>query len=190
MLTAVFIDGGYLDKGLDRIGFARVDYLRLSAAMAGEERLLQTFYYHCQPYKFPNPDEKQLGTYTRRMAFFEGIQKLPKVTCRFGYLACRGNDENGKPILVQKKVDVMLAVDMVSLAARKAVSSIKLLSGDRDLTPSIQEVRGFGVRADLFSFDGITYAQELAGECDAHTIIDRDFIVGVQPERRAKCSGK
>ena len=38
MLTAIFIDGGYLDSNAN----ANIDYVRISNTLAGEDRILQT----------------------------------------------------------------------------------------------------------------------------------------------------
>ena len=110
------------------------------------------------------------------MQFYDNLKRHPKLTCKFGYLVYRGRDTDGKPILVQKKVDVMLAVDMITMAARRILHSIKLLSGDSDLSPAIQETRQFGIRVDLFTFEALTYAGELASECDTHTILTPEMM--------------
>lgn len=47
-------------------------------------------------------------------------------------------------VKVEKAVDVMLAVDMVSLARRNEYDVAFLLSADGDLTPAVQEVRRLG----------------------------------------------
>ena len=174
MLTAVFIDGGYLDRGIR--GEHRLDYNRLSALLAGSERLLQTYYFNCLPFDFKSPTPDQEKFYKMRTQFYDNLKRRPKMTCKFGYLVYRGKDTEGRPILVQKKVDVMLAVDMITMAARRILHSIKLLSGDSDLSPAIQETRQFGVRVDLFTFEALTYAGDLAGECDSHTILTPELI--------------
>ena len=174
MLTAVFIDGGYLDRGSR--GEHRLDYNRLANMLAGEERLLQTYYYNCLPFDFKTPAPDQEKFYKMRMQFYDNLKRHPKLTCKFGYLVYRGRDTDGKPILVQKKVDVMLAVDMITMAARRILHSIKLLSGDSDLSPAIQETRQFGIRVDLFTFEALTYAGELASECDTHTILTPEMM--------------
>ena len=47
-------------------------------------------------------------------------------------------------IKVEKAVDVMIAVDMVSMALRNEFDAAYLLSADGDLTPAVHEVRGLG----------------------------------------------
>lgn len=47
-------------------------------------------------------------------------------------------------IFVEKAVDVMLAVDLVMLAARDAYDAAYLLTRDGDFTPAVEAVRGLG----------------------------------------------
>ncbi len=49
-------------------------------------------------------------------------------------------------VLVEKAVDVMLAVDMVVMAERDALDAAYLLSADGDFTPAAEAVRGLGKR--------------------------------------------
>ena len=50
-------------------------------------------------------------------------------------------------VFVEKAVDVMIAVDMVLLAAQNAYDAAYLLSADGDLTPAVEAVRAFGKKA-------------------------------------------
>ena len=47
-------------------------------------------------------------------------------------------------VKVEKAVDVMVAVDMVSMALRGEYESAYVLSADGDLTPAVEEVRRMG----------------------------------------------
>jgi uncharacterized LabA/DUF88 family protein len=159
MLTAIFIDGGYLDKCSQK----GIDYSKLSATLADGERLLQTYYYNGYPYdasKDSNPDPNHLVTYEKRAKFFRGLEGLPKFTCRYGHTVFR----NGT--FMQKGVDSLISVDMLTLAARQTIDSIKLLSGDKDLIHAVRAVREFGIIVDLFTFSKGTFANDLKGECD------------------------
>lgn len=170
MLTAIFIDGGYLDKCADQ----GLDYVVLSKTLAGSERLLQTYYYNGYPYdpsRLKEPTPKHLEVYDRKTKFFRGLENLSKFTCRYGYTVYR------EGVFMQKGVDSLLVVDMLTLAARKTVDSIKLLAGDRDLISGVKAARDFGVIVDLFTFDRKTYAHPLKGECDSHTELNKDGTI-------------
>lgn len=70
----------------------------------------------------------------------------------------------------EKGVDVLLAVDMVTLAAQGA-SEIVLVSGDEDLVPAVQEARRLGARVVAASFQG-TLARRLAEAVDDVVLLD------------------
>ena len=167
MLTAIFIDGGYLDSNAN----SNIDYARISKTLAGDDRILQTYYYNGYPYdcgKQPKPDPKHLAFFEKKIKFFRALEELPKFTCRFGYTVFR----NG--MFMQKGVDSLLVVDTLNLAARKTIDSIKLLAGDRDLIAGVKAAREFGVIVDLFTFKKGTYANTLKGECDNWRMLDVD----------------
>lgn len=146
-MTAVFIDGAYLEKVLryDHAR-ARIDFGRLAAAMVGEgDELLRAYYYHCLPYRRSQPTEEEDERYGKRHRFFTALGHIPRFEVRLGRLAFRGVDENGSPIFQQKRVDIMLGVDMVLLALKQRVSKAALLSGDSDFTPAVEAVKAEGV---------------------------------------------
>jgi len=167
MLTAIFIDGGYLDNNAK----PNISYIKLSDTLAGNDRILQTYYYNGYPYdcsKQLQPDSKHLMFYEKKIKFFRALEELPKFTCRFGYTVFR------KGVFMQKGVDSLLVVDMLNLSARKTIDSIKLLAGDRDLIAGVKSARDFGVIVDLFTFKKGTYANALKGECDSWHMLDVD----------------
>lgn len=51
-VSAVFIDGGYIDKVLqfEHAG-VRIDYSKLVRQMVQPDELLRAYYYHCLPYQ-------------------------------------------------------------------------------------------------------------------------------------------
>lgn len=160
MLTAIFIDGGYVDKCAN----SDVDYAKLIETLAGDSRILQTYYYNGYPYDVSEqkkPDPKHIAFYEKKTKFFRSLESMPKFTCRYGYTVFRNGD------FMQKGVDSLLVVDMLTLAARKTVGSIKLLAGDRDFVAGVRAAREFGIIVDLFTFNEGTYAHMLRGECDS-----------------------
>ena len=170
MLTAIFIDGGYLEKCAD----PGVDYAALVKRLRGDNRLLQAYYYNGYPYdpqRLSKATPQNIAFFENKMRFFRKLESLPKFTCRYGYTVYR------EGIFMQKGVDTLIVVDMLTLAARKSVDSIMLLAGDRDLMPGVKAVREFGVIVDLFTFDKKTYAETLVNECDSHTELNRDCSI-------------
>jgi uncharacterized LabA/DUF88 family protein len=149
--SAVFLDGGYLDKVL-LIDFnkAKINYEKLAAEMAGQNELLRAYYYHCLPYQGSPPTEVERARFASMSKFVNTISRLPRFEVRLGRLAFRGTQPNGSPIFMQKRVDCMLGVDMALLAAKGKVSNIEVLSGDSDFIPAIEAVKREGILVTLW----------------------------------------
>jgi uncharacterized LabA/DUF88 family protein len=65
-------------------------------------------------------------------------------------LAFRGLDADGNPIYAQKRVDIMLGVDLVLLAAKSRIHKAALFTGDSDFIPAIKAAKNEGVNIHLF----------------------------------------
>ena len=169
-VTAVFIDGGYLDKVLyhDHAN-KRIDYARLAGTMTGDGELLRAYYYHCLPYQSSPPTEDEKRRYAAKHRFITALLHLPRFDVRLGKLAYRGRDERGRPIFQQKRVDLMLGVDMALLAGKGRIARVALLAGDSDFTPAIEAVKREGVLTTLWHgsrSDQTTPSRELVEICD------------------------
>lgn len=147
---AIYIDGGYLNKILQRDhGSARIDMAKLVHKAAGPDELLRAYYYHCMPYQSdpPTPDEqKRFGAKHR---FITALNRIPRFQVRLGKLKLEGKTADGKPIFVQKRVDMMLGVDMALLAIKHRVDRVVLLTGDSDTIPAVEAVKSEGVVVTL-----------------------------------------
>lgn len=67
------------------------------------------------------------------------------------YHALRGIGVDGRGRMVEKAVDVMLAVDMVVGAERGEFDAAHLLSADGDFTPAVEAVRAHGKKVYIAS---------------------------------------
>ncbi len=176
---AVFVDGGYLDKVLQDMGFPKVNLERLSEKMAsGFGPRLRSYYYHCPPFQSPSPNREESERYRRKTSFFDALSRLDRFEVRLGHLAMRGKDRNGNPILVQKGVDVKLATDLVRLSLREKIEKACLIAGDGDFVPALEVVKDAGVLVHMFYGEGpnCSYSQQLWDTCDSRTLIDSGFV--------------
>ena len=176
--VAIFIDGAYLDHLLRQsFNFARIDYGALSSRMAGDSEILRTYYYHCMPYQGnpPKPDEQ--ARYSSMRKFVTALTSLPHYTVRYGRLAFRGEDDQGRPQYEQKRVDILLSVDMVQLATKHTIQEAILLTGDSDFIPAVAAAKSEGVMVSLFH--GQNPHQDLWNEVDERTLITQDFIASI-----------
>ena len=173
--VAIFIDGAYLDHLLvGEFNKARIDYDALSKQMAGDADILRTYYYHCMPYQDNPPTQEQSERYATTRRFFTMLDSLPRYTVRLGRLAYRGVDDQGKPRFEQKRVDILLSVDMVQLAAKQTIQEAVLLAGDSDFIPAVSAAKSEGVVVKLFH--GQSVHADLRQEADERTLITEDFI--------------
>lgn len=182
-VTAVFIDGAYLEKVLQHDhGRARIDFGRLVAAIAGGDELLRAYYYHCLPYQSNPPTAEEKARYAARHGFFTALRHIPRFEVRLGQLAFRGLDNHGNPMFQQKRVDLMLGVDMALLAGKNRIAKMVLVSGDSDFTPAVEAVKNEGVLTTLWhgSHTGeVRPSAELIQVCDERRELTAEIIESV-----------
>jgi uncharacterized LabA/DUF88 family protein len=178
--VAVFIDGGYLDKVVffDHQN-RRLDYSKPVNEMAKPDELLRTYYYHCLPYQSNPPTTDERERFSAKRKFYYRLGQLPRFQVRLGKLVWRGTDQNGEKILIQKRVDTMVGVDMALLAGKGKITRLALFSGDSDLIPAIEAVKPEGVSVTLWhgSFSKDTSpSQELYNICDERMLLTAEIV--------------
>lgn len=175
---AIFIDGGYLDHILkDEFNLPRVDYQKLSEKIAGTLEILRTYYYNCLPYQSPSPTLEENERFGKKQSFYKALEKLPRYEVRPGQLAFRGyNKETEEPILEKKRIDVMLAVDLVVLSFTKQITHVALITGDSDFVPAIKVSKSQGISTILWHGKKSLPHADLWKECDERKIITSKFI--------------
>jgi uncharacterized LabA/DUF88 family protein len=170
----VLIDGGYLDKVLDKYGRLRVDYKKLSDKMSEGQEIIRTYYYHCMPYQSNPPTEEESRRYASMRSFTYQLSRLSRFQVRLGKLQMTW-DKEGNSKLTQKRVDVMQAVDLVRMSWDKQIDNAYLLSGDSDLVPAIEAAKDAGVVVKLFYVED-AYNDELLITVDDSKILSREYF--------------
>lgn len=140
-----------------------------------QENLYRIFYYDCYPlgFKIHHPITKKIidfsrsGEYDFRKKFFEQLKRKRKVALRLGHLMTykkwKISSDSLKALLrkdvsvedltekevsldvVQKGTDIKIGIDIASLALKKQVSRIILISGDSDFVPAAKLARREGI---------------------------------------------
>lgn len=185
---AIFIDGGYLANLAEHQFHKWVDHEKLSNEIrdiiAGSTRepldLLRTYFYDSLPYQSNPPSNDEAQRFSRKRSFFSALQRLPNYTVRQGRLMYRGDDARGRPIFQQKRVDLMIGLDIAGLAAKRQISHAALLSGDSDLLPAVEAAQQEGVAVWLVHGPQSTYARELWNLADDRLSIDLGFMQRVE----------
>lgn len=184
--TAIFIDGGYFDRLLDsEFNRVRVDFGLLVDRIAAGDKVLRTYYYHCPPYTSPRPTDDELRRSEAKERFFSALTTLPRFQLRLGHLMYRGTDENGKPIFIQKLVDIMLGTDLVLLSATQQITRAILLTGDSDFVPAVEAAKRQGTLVTLYhgpmtNAKFSTVHRDLWAACDERFELTRELIESVQ----------
>lgn len=164
---AIFIDGAHLSKLLIiHFGRIKIDYAKLINWIAGGSEILRVYYYDCLPYQSNPPTPEEQTLFSSRRAFHYNLNRLPRWEVKEGRLAYKGHNERGEPIFEQKMIDVMLAVDLVNLAFKRAISHAAIITGDSDFIPAIQIAKDEGVAIQLIHGPRSSFHDKLWDEVD------------------------
>lgn len=171
----IFIDGAYFQYLLkEEFGQAKVDFQKLAVKMAGDHEILRTYFYDCLPYQSNPPTREESERFSKRQGFHAALSKNPRFQIRLGRLEFRGKESTGKPIFEQKRVDILLGVDLALLAAKHQITNAAILAGDSDFLPAIEAAKPEGVVVHLYH--GRQPHHDLFDACDERTRIDKAFI--------------
>jgi uncharacterized LabA/DUF88 family protein len=148
---AIFVDGAYVDKLFqNHLGGVRVDHAKLVQHFSVGCDVLRTYYYHCLPYQSSPPTPEERERFSSAEKFVAALCRLPRFQVRLGKLEYRGKRQDGSAIFAQKRVDILLGVDMVELSATRQINRAVLVAGDSDFLPAIEVVKRQGVLTVLW----------------------------------------
>jgi len=182
---AAFVDAAHLNCLVGRERVEEIDYAALVRRMSVGNELMRAYYYDALPFRRHNSSWPEQQYYNGRKQFFARLSGLPRFTVRLGQTEFRGH-ENGKPIYVQKRVDVFQAVDLVLMAAKRIITDAAFVAGDSDFIPAIKAAQDEGVVVHLFH--GRNAHQDLLECCDERTLLTDEFLqsVSVKPVSRIR----
>lgn len=133
-----FIDANNLFHHLRSLfGNGKVNHNALCHELAGSRPLLEWRYYTAS---LPEGEsDKQRADYEAQQRFFHFIKTHKIGSLHLGRLMVEGVIPHQK--LREKGVDVLIAIDMVQLAAEDRYDTAILLSADEDLVPAVKMVQ-------------------------------------------------
>ena len=186
---AIHIDGGYVSN-VGKSANIWIDYKVLSDKVTATIRgtteepldLIRSYYYDCLPYKGDPPTQEEEERIRKKTGFFNGLRSEPNFALRVGRLKLQGIDQEGQPIYQQKRVDLMMGLDIARLAAKGHVTHIALVSGDSDLIPAVEAAQQEAVIVWLVHDAGGT-ANELRLLADNRILLDHEFLKSVVRHR-------
>ena len=157
----VFIDSSNLYHGLqNELGHANIDYAKFVDLLIGDRKLITAYFYAARVIQQEVPEQ-----YSQQQRFFEYIRSLPYFKLREGRLVRRGDH------VVEKAIDVKIAVDMLVQAFRDTYDTAILVTGDGDLAVAADEVSEMGKHVENAYFR-IGRSRELENAC--HRFVELD----------------
>lgn len=148
----IFIDGGYLRKlFLDLFGDDNIDFFRLRGYLLDlynrtpinpfQANLIRVYYYD----GIVDSKERE---YDQQRDYFDSLRlKYFFLTVRLGEAV-----KTSAGTLRQKGVDILMAIDTLTMAYRNYYDTALFVLGDRDFIPLIEAVKNAGKKTYSFSF--------------------------------------
>jgi uncharacterized LabA/DUF88 family protein len=139
--VCIFIDGSNFYHALKDAGLSvSVDLGKLGTKLTGSDRRHLHTYYYNTPLVRPRRDDAQYDAKDQRcrsqQRFFNALRFIPNLTFKPGRFQRLPNGGQ-----VEKGVDVMLAIDMLTLAFKDRYDVAILISSDADYKHAIEVVK-------------------------------------------------
>jgi len=193
--VAVFIDNGYF-KIVQKDLNISVDYETFSDEIVGNKEhseRFRTYVYDCPPYQSNPSTPDEISMKSGFDSFKYNVSRCRRFEFRTGRLQIQ-RDEDGLPIkkkdgrllVKQKGVDMMLGIDVAKLATTKQVQRIIIVAGDSDFVPAISAAKIEGVLVTLYySPSGIIH-DSLFEICDDRYHITKELLEKCKREKRIR----
>jgi len=152
----------------------RVDFERFCATVYGDRERLRTYFYDCMPYQSEPPTEDERIRYGNYCKFREIVENLPRFQMRFGKLS-KSRDGSFE----QKRVDILMAVELVRLSWSHQIGHAIIVSGDSDFVPAIEAAKDAGVITTLY-YSKKSVHNELLSAVDERYEMSQSFFESVR----------
>lgn len=131
----IFIDNSNIFKGFRKYD-VKVDYEKLKALITRDRNLQDIFLYEGVVYPL-SPEKKKW---------------YKELSNRSGYVIKASFDKIALSGAIEKKIDIKIAIDIISLAYEDAYDTAVLISGDGDFLPVIRKVKELGKNVEVWAF--------------------------------------
>jgi len=170
--AAVFIDNGYLSKVVPN--GMKIDFEQFCTRVCGDKERLRTYFYDCMPYRNEPPAEDEKIRYANYCKFRDIIESLPRFQMRFGKLR-----KNRDGSFEQKRVDILMAVELVRLSWSHQIGHAIIVSGDSDFVPAIEAANDAGVITTLY-YSKKSVHDELLSAVDERYEMNQSFFESIR----------
>ncbi|NHJ13772.1 MAG: NYN domain-containing protein [Candidatus Thorarchaeota archaeon] len=179
--AAVFIDIGYFGKVLKYcFGEPRINFEKFSDLLCNGRERLRTYIYDCTPFQNNPPTEEEIRRAANHERFINSLARLNRFEIRLGRTA--RNLQTGE--FYQKRIEVLLTVDLMRMAWSRQIDTAILVTGENDFVPAIQSAKNAGLLIviyfrDCFDPQGRSMTrttEEILGVCDECMPITDELI--------------
>jgi len=164
--SAVFIDGGYLNRVLSNVyPSVSLDYLKFSEQICLDLNLdrLRTYFYHCLPV-IRDGNAQDASLHRSMQKFLSRLKRLPRFEIKLGKLQLIGGQFR------QKMVDVLMSLDIVDMCFDKKIQHVILIAGNSDFVPAVKKAKDCGAIVHLFYYSKSVHNQILDEVDELHEI--------------------
>jgi len=172
--VAVFIDNGYLSKIINE--GIKIDFVKFCDAVCENKERLRTYFYDCKPYVSEPPTDEEKAKASQYNKFANKVEGLPRFQMRFGKLR-----KNRDSTFEQKRVDILLAVELVRLSWSGQIGYAVIVTGDSDFVPAIEAAKDAGVITKL-CYSRQSIHDELLSAVDERFEMGQAFFDSVKRE--------
>lgn len=164
----VFIDGSNLYHVLGQTcGRHDLQFDKFAQKLANGRDLRRVYYYNIRQEAFEDRSNA-----TDQDKFLSSLYDTPHLEVKLGIWKQRGST------MVEKGVDVMLAVDLVTRAYKNNYDTAIIVSGDADFYPALQAAKDVGKQVEVAAFD-TNISAEAARVADLHIKLTKTYFTGL-----------
>jgi len=156
--VAVFIDGLNVRHRLRERGWCEdYDIGHLTKELIGPRKSVGVYFYH------PQPNQEHLGParYAAERAYLDRVMRDASVSAPPGAYMIKRIDPAGGYIWIEKQTDVLVATELVYMAAMRLMDRAILATADADLAPAVRRCVEVGIPVEILRFRGPTRMWEL-----------------------------
>ena len=165
--VCIFIDGNNFYFGVkEHIRRTHIDFHKLCLKLCGSDRQLIRIYYYNAPVNREDDEEM----YKNQQRFFNLLKRTPYLQLRLGRLEHRDDH------VVEKGVDVYLAVDMLRYAYNDVYDVGILISSDGDYAEAVNAVKDLGKHTEYAHFQ-TGQSKHLLDCADRHILMTNDMLI-------------
>ncbi len=188
---SIFIDGGhynatqrYYQISFDFLKFMKNARERLTDEI-GPIDIVHTFYYDCEPYTDSESTDEQKKALAKKRAYLNFL-RARAVRVREGTLVRRITE--GQITYQQKRVDLLLGLDIAEECNKGLISHLVLVAGDSDLVPTAEFASHRGVQVWLLHGPRDICSDALWAVADGRIEIDENFARLISKNLTKECN--